>query len=69
VVGGRALLEWIVARQIPDILPEIAVTAHLSGATLGTTVALGVLAVTCAPVLTTRRLRRMDVPAALRVGE
>jgi putative ABC transport system permease protein len=69
VAGGRVLLGWIVQRQIPEILPEVWVPAHLSGATLLTTVLLGVLAVTCAPLLTIRRLRRMDVPSALRVAE
>jgi putative ABC transport system permease protein len=69
MVGGRALLAWIVARQIPDILPEVAVTAHLTGATLATTAVLGVGAVAAAPLLVIRRLGRMDVPSALRVGE
>jgi putative ABC transport system permease protein len=69
IAGGRALLAWIVERQVPEILPEIAVRAHLSGATLGTTALLGVLAVGAAPLLVIRRLRRMDVPSALRVAE
>ena len=41
----------------------------LSTSTLLTAVLFGVVAVAVAPVLTLRRLRRMDIPSTLRVME
>jgi putative ABC transport system permease protein len=41
----------------------------ISGATVLTAFVLGVLAVGLAPLLTVRRLRRMDIPGTLRVVE
>ena len=44
-------------------------TTLISGGTIVTAVVLGVLAVAIAPLLTIRRLRRMDIPGTLRVVE
>jgi putative ABC transport system permease protein len=41
----------------------------LSPVSIATAVVLGVGAVALAPLLTLRRLRRMDIPATLRVVE
>ena len=50
---------------MPDVGLDIVVTAS----TVLTAVALGVIAVAVAPLLTIRRLRRMDIPGTLRVVE
>jgi putative ABC transport system permease protein len=50
---------------MPDL--ELIVTVSLS--TIATAFVLGVVAVGLAPLLTLRRLRRMDVPSTLRVME
>jgi putative ABC transport system permease protein len=50
-------------------MPEFGVSAVLSPTTILVTVGLGVLVVAVAPLFTVRRLRRMDVPATLRVLE
>jgi putative ABC transport system permease protein len=41
----------------------------ISPGTLATAFVLGVIAVAAAPLLTIRRLRRMDIPGTLRVVE
>ena len=69
VLGGYGLLRWMTATTIPPVLPEIGVTATLSTPTMAQALTLGVLTVAIAPLLTLRRLRRMDIPSALRVME
>lgn len=69
VFGGYALLRWMTATTIPAVLPEIGVTATLSGTTVVETLAFGVLTVAIAPLLTLRRISRMDIPSTLRVME
>jgi putative ABC transport system permease protein len=69
LAGGWFLLRLIIAIRIPETLPDIDVPPVISPATLVITVTLGVLAVALAPLLTWRRLRRMDVPATLKVFE
>ncbi|MFZ0161131.1 MAG: ABC transporter permease, partial [Kineosporiaceae bacterium] len=69
IAGGYGVLVWMAATTIPAVLPEIGVVATLSGATVGTAFALGVLTVAIAPLFNVRRLSRMDIPSALRVME
>lgn len=69
VLAGRLLLEWLIRVIVPDSLPDIGVEVFLSGRTVATAVVLGVFAVAVAPLLTVRRLRRMDIPSTLRVME
>ena len=69
VVAGRLLLAWLMASIVPETLPDIGVVTYLSGTTVATALVLGVLAVAVAPLLTVRRLRRMDIPSTLRVVE
>jgi putative ABC transport system permease protein len=69
VVGGYGLLTWLTATTIASVMPEIGVTAALSTGTVAVAVLLGAGTVAVAPVFTLRRLRRMDLPATLRVVE
>ncbi|MCB1017886.1 MAG: ABC transporter permease [Acidimicrobiales bacterium] len=69
VIAGRLLLAWLMAAIVPGTLPDIGVVTYLSASTVATALVLGVLAVTIAPLLTVRRLRRMDIPSTLRVVE
>jgi putative ABC transport system permease protein len=50
-------------------LPELGVTASISLGSLGIAAIVGVAATAVAPLLTTRRIRRMDIPSTLRVVE
>jgi putative ABC transport system permease protein len=69
LLAGWLLLRLIIAIRIPETLPDIDVPPTIAPATIVLTVVLGVGAVALAPLLTWRRLRRMDIPAALKVYE
>jgi len=69
LAGGWGLLRLILATRIPETTPDIDIPAVISPASLALTIVLGVVAVGLAPLLTVRRLRRMNVPAALKVFE
>lgn len=66
---GLILLGWVFYALLPDVLPEIAGSIHLSTATFASATLVGVVASALAPLLTLRRLRRMDIPSTLRVIE
>jgi putative ABC transport system permease protein len=69
VVVGRLLLQWLVRVLIPQPVPDIGFLIDVRPSTHVVAALLGVAAVAAAPVLTLRRLRRMDIPATLRVVE
>jgi putative ABC transport system permease protein len=69
IAAGRLLLTWMITRMLPGIVPDIGVIDHLAGRTVWIALGLGVLAVSLAPLLSYRRLARMDVPSTLRVME
>ena len=69
IAGGYGLLSWMVATTIPGVMPELGVTATLTGASILTALLLGLGTVTIAPLFTLRRLRRMDIPSTLRLVE
>jgi putative ABC transport system permease protein len=60
---------WVFTSMLPKTLPELGIEPYLAPSTVITLLALGVLAVALAPLLNVRRLRRMDIPATLRVVE
>ena len=65
---GFVALRWMLS-GLGDVMPDLSIEATLSSQTWSTTLVLGVLVVALAPLLNTRRLRRMDIPATLRVVE
>ncbi|MEZ5179064.1 MAG: FtsX-like permease family protein [Acidimicrobiales bacterium] len=66
---GLGLLGWITGTLLPTTLPDLAVEPVVGVSTYVTAAVLGVVAVAVAPLLTVRRLRRMDLPSTLRVVE
>jgi putative ABC transport system permease protein len=66
---GRLLLTWLLRVLLPSTFPDIGMVIDLAPGTVATAVLFGVVAVAVAPVLTLRRLRRMDIPSTLRVME
>jgi len=66
---GNLVVRWIVTSVVSSTMPEMGMEAVMSGTTVLTAVVMGVVAVAVAPLLTVRRLRRMDVPGTLRVVE
>jgi putative ABC transport system permease protein len=51
------------------VIIEIGVVATVAGSTLVWASILGILTVALAPLLTVRRLHRMDIPSTLRIVE
>jgi putative ABC transport system permease protein len=69
LAGGYALLSWLVSTTIPGVMPELGVTAALTGGSIVAALLLGIAAVSIAPLFTLRRMRRMDIPSTLRLVE
>ena len=69
LVAGYGLLQWVVSSLMHNTFPELGVEIVFNPVTVVLALALGVAAVAIAPVLTIRRLRKMDVPSTLRVME
>lgn len=69
IAGGVLAIRWIVSASLSSTLPDFEVLTRLGSATIVGAVLAGVVAVGLAPLLTTRRLRRLDVPSTLRVVE
>ena len=65
---GFIALRWMLS-GLGDVMPDLSISATLSAQTWSTTLVLGVLVVALAPLLNTRKLRQMDIPATLRVVE
>jgi putative ABC transport system permease protein len=66
---GAVILRWITGSLVSETMPDLGVDPVVAGGTLLAAGAAGLLALGLAPLLTSRRLRRMDVPATLRVME
>ena len=66
---GVLILGWVINVSIEEVLPELGVVGSLSVGTVALAPIAGVGAMALAPLLTIRRLRRMDVPSTLRVVE
>jgi putative ABC transport system permease protein len=66
---GLAVVGWVVAATREETFPELGTVIAVSPGSLLVAALVGVLAVAIAPLLTTRRLRRMDIPSTLRVVE
>jgi len=67
--GGLLVIGWVVNQTLPETLPDLGLVVSISGGSILIAALVGVLAVAIAPLLTARRLRRMDVPSTLRVVE
>ena len=64
-----ALVEFIVRFIMMDVVPDIGFTTLLSGGTIAMASVLGIAIVGLAPLVGIRRLRRTNIPNALRVVE
>ena len=68
-VLGFGLMLYITEVLLPRTTPDLGLIITFSVTSVLTLIALGVIAVGLAPLLTTRRLRRTDIPSTLRVME
>ena len=69
VACGYGLLLWILRVVFPRSAPDLFVPLAVDVPGMAFTLATGIAVVALAPVLTLRKLRRMNVPATLRVLE
>ena len=69
VAGGFLVIRYIVEVTTPRVLPDLGAVVSISTETILIAALLGVVAATLAPLLTIRKLSRMDVPSTLRVVE
>jgi putative ABC transport system permease protein len=69
LAGGLLVIAWITRVLLADTFPDLSARMVLAPGSVATTFAIGIVAVTAAPLLVYRRLRRMDVPSTLRVVE
>lgn len=69
VVVGVGVVRSVVTNTMRTTMPDLGLDVVISGNTILTAIVLGVLAVGIAPLLTVRRLRRLDIPGTLRVVE
>ena len=67
--AGVALTWWLVQRLFTQTVPDLLLVTAVDPSTFVVAAMVGVVAVAVAPVLILRRLRRMDIPATLRVVE
>lgn len=72
VVGialGLGVVQWLTENTLETTMPDMGLEVVMSAGTVAVALVLGVVAVGVAPLLTIRRLRRMDIPGTLRVIE
>ncbi len=69
VLAGIGLTWWLVQVLFADTVPDLQLVTAIEPGTFLIAGLLGVVAVSLAPILILRQLRRMDIPATLRVVE
>ncbi len=60
---------WMTQVLLPETLPDFGLRVVVNATTIGIVVVMGIVAVALAPLLTARRMRRMDLPGTLRLVE
>lgn len=68
-VTGSVLTWWLVQDLFAGTVPDLEMITRIDPGTFVVAAALGIVAVSLAPILLLRGLRRMDIPARLRVVE
>jgi len=69
LVGGVAFLQWMLTSLATTTLPDVGIDVYLSPTTILIAAIVGVASVAATPLFLVRRLRRMNLPATLRVVE
>jgi putative ABC transport system permease protein len=66
---GVLVVRWVTTSILSTTVPDMSIDVSVASGTFVSAAVLGVAAVALAPLLTVRRLRRMDVPGTLRIVE
>lgn len=69
LAGGYLVISWVVNETLPETLPDLGLVIEIGPVSLVIAGAVGIAAVALAPLLSTRRIKRMDIPSTLRVME
>lgn len=69
LAGGFLVIGWVANETLPETLPDLGLVTYISPGSLAIAAGVALLAVAVAPLLSARRIRRMDVPSTLRVVE
>ncbi|HEX4806423.1 MAG TPA: FtsX-like permease family protein, partial [Conexibacter sp.] len=67
--AGYGVLRWVLDTTMPTTMPDVGALTAIGSGTYALALLTGTAIVALAPLLTLRRLRRTDIPAALRVVE
>lgn len=67
--GGYLVTSWVVNQTLPETLPDLGLLIDIAPASLLIAAAVGIASVALAPLISARRIQRMDVPSTLRVME
>jgi putative ABC transport system permease protein len=69
LAGGFLVVGWVANETLPETLPDLGLVTYISAGSLLVAAAVALLAVAVAPLLSSGRIRRMDIPSTLRVME
>ena len=69
IAAGYGILRWILGVSMRETMPDLGTLVSISALTCGLAALAGIITVALAPLLTLKRLRRTDIPSALRVVE
>jgi len=69
LAGGAGVIGWVISALMSDTFPELAASVSLDAGVVMAAFVVGAGAMLLAPLLAARRLRRLDIPSALRVVE
>ncbi len=69
LAGGYLVTSWVVNQTLPETLPDLGLLIKIAPGSLLVAAVVGIASVALAPLLSARRIRRMDVPSTLRVME
>ena len=66
---GYGILRWIIDMSMRETMPDLGTVISISAVTYALAALAGIVSVSLAPLFTGRRLKRTDIPSALRVVE
>jgi putative ABC transport system permease protein len=66
VAAGYAILRWIIDVSMRETMPDLGTLISISAVTYALAALAGIVSVGLAPLFALRRLKRTDIPSALR---
>lgn len=69
IAGGYLLTSYVVNSTLPDTIPDLGMLTRIAAGSVLVAAGVAIAAVALAPLLSARRIRRMDIPSTLRVVE